>query len=878
MIRHVLLLMGFLLVHVLQAQTVSRSAAVQLSATVQNGPPSITLTWATHPNTTGFTIYRKLRSATSWGSAIATAPGSATSYTDNSVSAGTAYEYRVVRSASSGTGNGYISTGVDVPMEDFRGKIVLLVDQELAGPLTNELQQLTQDLRADGWSVLRSDVSRTASVASVRNVVIGHYNSDPANVKALYIIGHVPVPYSGNIAPDGHGEHQGAWPCDGYYGELNGTWTDNSVNANGAQRTENRNIPGDGKFDQSSFPSPLELQVGRVDMFDMPAFGQSEVELMRSYLNKVRQYKLRAWSPQVRGIVFDNLQWVNNPLAGSGWRNIAPLVGHANITEAYPYGSPFHTYVNGQSYLWTYASGGGSQWYEGSVLTYNGANNVATTQDYAGPVSMGGVFNMSFGSYFGDWDNKNNFLRAPLASGQALTNCWAAIPVWYFHHMGMGETIGSSTLTSMNNTSLYVPLTEGWQGSMGKTHLGLMGDPTLRMYMVAPPTNLAVANNNGIASFSWTASTEPVDGYHVYQIDPATQQPQRLTSSPVTNANYLNPAIPFIAGREYMVRAVKVQVSHSGRYQNLSLGAMATASGTAAPDCQGVVGGPSVPGTACNDGNACTTNDTWNANCQCVGTPSPDSDGDGICNAQDNCPNVAGQIGSSCNDGDPCTTNDVLNANCQCVGTPSPDSDGDGICNAQDNCPNVAGQIGSSCNDGDPCTTNDVLNANCQCVGTPSPDSDGDGICNAQDNCPNVAGQIGSSCNDGDPCTTNDVLNANCQCVGTPSPDSDGDGICNAQDNCPNVAGQIGSSCNVMGLPTNECERELPVRWNAEPTAMDGIARAETARTCRRRMCNDGVRRRTMLRDCQCVEREPRNGDGICNAGHRTCRSRLAQR
>jgi hypothetical protein len=98
------------------------------------------------------------------------------------------------------------------------------------------------------------------------------------------------------------------------------------------------------------------------------------------------------------------------------------------------------------------------------------------------------------------------------------------------------------------------------------------------------------------------------------------------------------------------------------------------------------------------------------------------------------------------------------------------DSDNDGICNAQDNCPNVPGQIGSSCNDGNPCTTNDVLNANCQCARHAcAGDSDGDGICNAQDNCPNVAGLVGSSCNDGNACTTNDVLNASCQCVGTTS-------------------------------------------------------------------------------------------------------------
>ena len=39
-------------------------------------------------------------------------------------------------------------------------------------------------------------------------------------------------------------------------------------------------------------------------------------------------------------------------------------------------------------------------------------------------------------------------------------------------------------------------------------------------------------------------------------------------------------------------------------------------------DCAGVVGGTAMPGTACNDGNACTVNDAWNSNCQCVGTAS----------------------------------------------------------------------------------------------------------------------------------------------------------------------------------------------------------------------------------------------------------------
>jgi hypothetical protein len=55
--------------------------------------------------------------------------------------------------------------------------------------------------------------------------------------------------------------------------------------------------------------------------------------------------------------------------------------------------------------------------------------------------------------------------------------------------------------------------------------------------------------------------------------------------------------------------------------------------------------------------------------CICAGT-FQDTDGDGVCNASDNCPNVAGQVGSACDDNNANTINDVLNTNCQCQGTP----------------------------------------------------------------------------------------------------------------------------------------------------------------------------------------------------------------
>ncbi|MFZ1687818.1 MAG: fibronectin type III domain-containing protein, partial [Flavobacteriales bacterium] len=51
-----------------------------------------------------------------------------------------------------------------------------------------------------------------------------------------------------------------------------------------------------------------------------------------------------------------------------------------------------------------------------------------------------------------------------------------------------------------------------------------------------------------------------------------------------------------------------------------------------------------------------------------------DADGDGLCDANDPCPALANVVpGDACNDGDSGTTNDTVDADCNCVGTPALD-------------------------------------------------------------------------------------------------------------------------------------------------------------------------------------------------------------
>lgn len=131
---------------------------------------------------------------------------------------------------------------------------------------------------------------------------------------------------------------------------------------------------------------------------------------------------------------------------------------------------------------------------------------------------------------------------------------------------------------------------------------------------------------------------------------------------------------------------------------------------------------------------------------------SSDSDGDGVPDNKDRCPETAGSP-----------------ALMGC-----PDSDNDGIANRDDFCPNLAGVAEfKGCPDTDGDGIPDKLD-NCPELAGPEslqgcPDSDGDGITDGKDWCPNEAGTA--------------VTNG--------CPDTDGDGVADKDDDCPAVAGLV---------------------------------------------------------------------------------------
>ncbi len=198
-----------------------RSAAVEMRATVSAAVPRVTLQWNASPYpVTNQTVSRRLPGAADWEFTSSLSP-TAVSWADTTAAHQTLYEYRVERVHNSPLGavaEGWIWAGAEVSAVEDRGRLILAVDATMAGPLADELHRLVSDLTGDGWEVVRTDISRAATPIQARDAIRGWYAVDPGRTRAVLLFGHLPVPYSGIVCPDGHWDpppmahHRGAWP------------------------------------------------------------------------------------------------------------------------------------------------------------------------------------------------------------------------------------------------------------------------------------------------------------------------------------------------------------------------------------------------------------------------------------------------------------------------------------------------------------------------------------------------------------------------------------------------------------------------------------------------------------------------------------------
>ncbi len=541
----------FVFANTITAQTLSHDLGIRTQAQVIN--QDLLISWDQDTNATGYYLYRRNYQSLGWGPIFANLNTGEFSFLDTTVIPGQIYEYKLLRNGGS-TGFGYTCATIDGDIDYNPGKLMLVLDDFFLPFLNVESTNLINDIEAEGWFVDTLIVNRNQTAVYVKQRIKSKYLTDPGSYKSVFLFGHIPVPYSGNLNPDGHPDHMGAWPADVFYADMMGSWSDFSVNNTSATDPRNHNVPGDGKFDPYVLQNDVQLQVARVDFYNLPGFPLSEIQLMQNYLDKLHQFKTRMYIPPDMALIEDNFLGMSEGFAGSAYLSLSPIVGIANTNDG------DYSALVANDYLWSYGTGPGS---------YTSASGIVASNDFANQ-SFLSSFTMLFGSYFGDWDSQDNLLRSALASGRILTSSWSGRPFLYYHPMGIGRNIGTCIKLSQGNTSAYFSSNTGYFPRW--VHIAQMGDPTLRSHYVEQPVNLSCTiQPNGAVALHWEAPIVSVDGYHVYRNDGDSNW-IKLTGTPISSISYQDNGLQVGGTYEYMVRAVRPLVTGSGRYWNQSLG------------------------------------------------------------------------------------------------------------------------------------------------------------------------------------------------------------------------------------------------------------------------------------------------------------------
>lgn len=525
--------------------------SVPLWIEIDTATNGASLQWINDDNTTAYTI-----------SSVPSEPNliqlGTTLGTDNAFNVGPLikgqeYAFHVRKSQG---GIGIIRCGIELPAVHERGRCMLIIDSLLNDPLETEIAQWMDDAQMDGWHVNSIVVSQEAEVVSVKQLILNWYDENYDLSHAIFLLGHIPVPYSGNSAHDGHNNHQGAWAADLFYGDVDGFWRDVTVNNTSPSRDKNKNVPFDGKYDQTLIPSDVDIEVGRVDFNDLPAFEEDEIELTRQYLIKNHEFRMGNMEYPRRALIENNFGNFGEGFGQSGWRNFTTMFKGDSVSV-----QNYDVLLESDKYLCSYACGGGS---------YTSCSGVGTTANLWVAKDIQTVFTMTFGSYFGDWDSQNNFLRSALASGDVLTNAWSGRPIWQFYHMATGKHIGYSTRFSQNATGNFY----GAGFSSRAAHIALMGDPTLRLHAMKGITELSADFVDGDVQLDWKDSPDQSHGYFIYR--KANGGQWELLSDHLLSNSYTDLCVPPHTSFEYMVKAIRLEETGSGSYFNTSLGKTAT--------------------------------------------------------------------------------------------------------------------------------------------------------------------------------------------------------------------------------------------------------------------------------------------------------------
>jgi hypothetical protein len=584
---HVTLLfvvLGFLAVPRAHAQALTNGdRQLHVTATATDSPPSVTLTWNYSPlyyqgyPFHSFHIKRRVFGTLPFTVIATVTDSTQRQYVDASVQPGVLYEYLVTqRSRESGGAfiynppAGFVASGVSVPLNDQLGTILLLVDETMAAPLAAKIDLFERNLIGAGWRPIRMTAprdsnapgswgvaSRTSDPRPTKQIIADVRAANP-DLKGVILFGHITVPFSGNINPDGHATR--ALAADAYYSDFDEQWTD--IATFPVDYLEPQNRVGDLRWDKSYLTTGREMMLGRIDFSAMSAFTESEQQLLDRYIGKNHQFRHGRINTARKALVSNfSSDW-------AGWLDItmsnhSSYFGRSNV-EVVTFGS-YKDRTTAQSYLWASVGAGGG------VSTTGGAS----TTDMAASDSKVTFFTAGASYMVDTWQN-NSLIRASIAMptwgiGAIVSHLYMGEVV--FPSFSMGRPLGEINMGPVENYPRYFPESPGTYAEYQRNIFStLHGDPTVTMYVTPPVSNLVVTSGGNL---QWSPSpAQNLIGYHVYRTTSWSVPFQRLTSTPITTTSYVD-STPRNSDVIYMVRAVNLETRGTGTYQAASQGVFA---------------------------------------------------------------------------------------------------------------------------------------------------------------------------------------------------------------------------------------------------------------------------------------------------------------
>ena len=486
---------------------------------------------------------------------------------------GQAYEYLVGRKRIG------VMLGMRSAVE-HRGRVLLVVARDVIEKIRESVELFASDLVGDGWKVesvsvpehdMRRRTRYRSRITGVKSTIEAFHRRGPEQQNVVVLIGNVPIPYSGFRAEDGHqkigDDHRGAWPCDAFYGDLDGEWTDESVSHINRSNRSNTNRPGDGKFDQDYLPSSLELAVCRIDFSNLPGInGKSlperpissngiEVGLLRRYFEKNHQYRSGTVSYVDRGVFKSYLpRWLWQNMDRNAFRNSVALFGSSaqDLLEE-------DCFLISTPVKWGFIAGYGGRQSIGSGRYQTQLLN----EPEFGPKA---AFLMLYSSWSGDWNLTDSFTKSMLVKPKTGLAVMSSIHgQWMLSSLALGDPLASAYLETAEERERGGPVARS---------MSILGDATLRMDVVPPVGDLSGVTTNAWVQLAWSGgvAVENELGYYVYRSAFDAGPYKRISGEgPVMETIYVDRE-PRMDESFYMVRRAAVQTTPAGRYVNLSQG------------------------------------------------------------------------------------------------------------------------------------------------------------------------------------------------------------------------------------------------------------------------------------------------------------------